>query len=288
LTRRNTNSDPAFAAESLARSSLRISFGPGILCAVLFASFTPAASQEALPNAHTNRPPAVPQICGPYEKEAAAAADVHRTISGDCGMNQALFATHRPYTFEPYEPELLQVYGTCCPLPAGDILLQEKTAAVRECPDGYVATGAEGMAEVPDANKPKHLTCSKINTARYQLGPSTPGIYWGFGHTHWQKPVRILFEEIPAALRYAVGVRAYGYWNERGCIGFPFGSMLVAKNGFECHQTYYRELQYRGLPGDPPAGTPVPMLPDCDELSDLHTPHPACIKYPAPGRQGAS
>ena len=35
---------------------------------------------------------------------------------------------------------------------------------------------------------------------------------------------------------------------------------------------YFRELRYKGIAGDPPAGTPVKMYPDCTRIANVFDP----------------
>ena len=174
----------------------------------------------------------------------------------------------------------LGIHGICCQLPAPDILLAVHETHPSKCPDGFVATGADLPLTCPDCEK--NLRCTKINLERYQLGTSRPSSYFGFGSTYYRERVRFFIRDIPAAIRYAMGRRGLTDWYTAGCIGFPFGSLFVEKQGKGCGLQQFRQLQFRGLQGDPSQGTPVPMFPECDDISDVYSPEPTCVRLRIP------
>src|SRR5262249_28000724 len=111
----------------------------------------------------------------------------------------------------------------------------------------------------------------------YHLGPLTPGVYWGHGlSSHFQGNGMELFQ-IPLAIRYGISRQEYSRWSIDGCIGIPFGSLLVKKAAGHCRDAGYRQLLYNGLPGDPPAGTPVTMFPDCKRMENIFDPTAGCF-----------
>jgi hypothetical protein len=77
-------------------------------------------------------------------------------------------------------------------------------------------------------------------------------------------------------LRYALGRVGKYEWDDNGCLGFPFGSLFASKQGKRCHDYLFRQLQFRGSPGDPPAGTPVSMFPECKNISSEYDEKPTC------------
>ena len=171
----------------------------------------------------------------------------------------------------------LPFVADCCALPADDILTQTVVNADTECPPEHIATGSALYTDKCPAC-PRPLRCTKINTVRYQLGPPQPGAYWGFGTTFWRNTTRYQRSELPAAIRYAVGRHDRFDYRAQGCIGEPFGSLLTARTGRRtCAALKFAELQYRGLPGDPPRGTPVKMFPDCSAVLNYTSPEPQCV-----------
>ena len=58
-------------------------------------------------------------------------------------------------------------------------------------------------------------------------------------------------------------------WNKEGCVGYPYGSLLTDKTAKVCGGFKFRQLQFKGLAGDPDEGTPVQMFPECKDVSDL-------------------
>ena len=160
----------------------------------------------------------------------------------------------------------------CCPLPAPDILTKEEVFVREACPEDYVATGSkldfsQGFKTV------QYMRCTKINSARYQLGAPQPSLYWGNGFAGWQGSQRIEREDIPAGIRYAMGRMSQDKWNAEGCVGYPYGSLLTEKTAKVCGGFYFRQLQFAGQSGDPQRGTPVQMFPECDEVTNLKDPN---------------
>lgn len=167
---------------------------------------------------------------------------------------------------------------TCCPLPSDDILTDEHLMTSSECPEDYVVTG-------PTISPPKHCPecdlvtrCTKINTKRYMLGTKTRAAAWGIGASSWKEERILQKRDIPVAIRFAIGRNSEFSWQALSCIGLPFGALLVSSTAIQCHDFVFRQLQYRGLPGDPPKGSPVVMFPDCTRLSSKFEPNPECIR----------
>ena len=84
--------------------------------------------------------------------------------------------------------------------------------------------------------------------------------------------------DIPIALRYGIGRMGFNEWDRDGCVGFPYGSLLVAKSAKGCGKIQFTELEFTGLPGDSPAGTPVKMFPDCSGVDNPFSPFASCVK----------
>lgn len=183
----------------------------------------------------------------------------------------------------------ISIVGHCCPLPDG-VLTARHVFAAEECPDDTVATGVRAERQVepcPDDwgkcvrewdSMIHELRCTAIDTTRFRLGDFTPAYVVGFN----QRPeIDAVSEEhyttrtrIPLGIRYGV-VRA-GRFNldSGGFVGFPWGSIFAAKRSK--FSFYFRQLQYRGVPGDPPAGSPVQVIPECLILGDPLDPQARC------------
>ncbi len=159
----------------------------------------------------------------------------------------------------------------CCPLPASDILVRGEVLVREVCPEDHIATGSV-LDFSRGENTTQYMRCSKINTARYQLGTPEASLYWGNGFAGWQGSRRIEKEQIPAGIRTAMGRQSKEKWGHEGCVGFPYGSLLTAKTGKNCGGFFFRELQFRGIAGDPAEGTPVTMFPECKDVTGVDHP----------------
>lgn len=167
------------------------------------------------------------------------------------------------------------IEGVCCPLPAADIVTETTVIEREVCPDGFIAVGAfPRVADSPASTT--SILCAQINLSRYELGPIFPGRYWGNGLSSRGQNEQLQLFDLPLAIRYGISRTDYSLWTLDGCVGTPVGALLVSKPGKYCFQSSYRQLLYRGMPGDPPAGTPVQMYPDCKELGTPYEPMSGC------------
>ena len=116
--------------------------------------------------------------------------------------------------------------------------------------------------------------CVVIDNNRYDLGPELHGVGWGLGND-WQK-ARFRTDEIPSAIRFSVGRTSPTSWDIDGCIADPIGALATGVANPTCETATFRQLQYAGLPGDPPAGTPVQMFPDCAIPPDMWSTDATC------------
>lgn len=190
----------------------------------------------------------------------------------------------------PY-PRNVPVRGSCCPLPDG-VLTNEHSWAEERCPKDSVATGskAEPQVKIENGNWKKamaewhHVTqlmrCTKIDTSRFQLGEPVESLVIGFAREFDRAITQQKFtslSRIPVALRYGVGRRGkFSLDAGGGRLGYPWGALLTGKSCKSC-DLEFRLLQYRGIPGDPPAGTPVKVFPDCLSIDDPTSPDARCI-----------
>ncbi len=184
----------------------------------------------------------------------------------------------------------IPLVGTCCPLPPG-ALTEEHEDAVEICPENYVATGASQLVSKepsPNSNsdsaawrdtRTQNIRCTKIDSSRFQLGAETTG--WNVG---WYKHFRNYFDKrttrarLPEALRFGLGRISRIGWAFSFCAGNPWGSVLVGKTSKYCDGFKFRELQYKGAPNDPPAGTPVHDFASCPAIVDELDPDTTCVK----------
>ena len=175
-------------------------------------------------------------------------------------------------------------HGNCCPLPTSDILTDEHLEHTSNCPYDFVVTGVELRVDcLAGAHCKKALRCTKINTKRYQLGLARPGVFWGASvkaSFPWKEDKKIRIDQLPPAIRYGLQRVRRREIALSGCVGDPPGSLMVSKSSVRCKGFGFRELQYRGLPGDPERGTPVKMFPHCDSVDDIFSAHARCIQGP--------
>ena len=188
-----------------------------------------------------------------------------------CPADHAFYGVDDPAGVKGPANRIRAVHA-CCPLPSKDILTEEHVFVSEECPENFVSTGSKQSGTGPDT---EHLMrCTKINTDRYALSEERPSVYWGTGSAGWQEGSdRILWENIPASLRYSAGRQSKEKWDIDGCVGYPWGSLLSKKSSKYCSGLYFKQLQFTGKAGDPAAGTAVKMLPDCQEIEQVDNPH---------------
>ena len=232
-----------------------------------------AAAADPLP-AHS------PQVCSGYNPGDNEWGFFFRPIHAkrECPAGYALMTANFEYRKEKGQ-EYSWPEANCCPLPASDILTEEQIWVRNSCPEDSVITGmctAPGTEQCPGGA----VRCTKINRVRYQLAGETRGVLWGFASRSaypWREVARIKRSDVPVALRFGASRLRKLWMSDYGCIGDPAGSLLTGTNGWRCLNGTFRALEFSGLPGDPPRGARVQMLPECDRLSDLTSEHPECI-----------
>lgn len=185
------------------------------------------------------------------------------------------------------------IVAACCPLPSDDILTPEHLYGVMEsCPEGYIVTGAT----LPQCTDLCEMRCTRINSARYRLGEEQSGAHWstigglvsgGFGGAR-----RLLLSDVPPEIRRGLQRRSARMFDpsdtdtdrrradEDGCVGVPFGSVLVAKTGKNCDMLRFRQLQMLD-------GTPVRMFPNCEATQIAPGEAAECAKLNEPESDGA-
>ncbi len=181
-----------------------------------------------------------------------------------------------------YGPSDAPIDANCCPLPEQDILTDEHVEAISHCPDNFVVTGVTIRLKCGSGKEcERPIRCTRINTDRYQLGSEQPGVFWGASvkaSFPWKEDKKIRVDELPLAIRYGVQRSQRRVFALAGCVGEPPGSLLVAKNSVRCKGFRYRELQYRGVPGDAPKGTAVKMFPECDKIDTVFASDAKCYR----------
>lgn len=194
-----------------------------------------------------------------------------------CPINHAIYALDdQPSGSGPIQYSYFA--ANCCPLPANDILTTETILVYDRCPENYIITGS--VYQPTMTSRPiTSVRCTKINTARYRLGPSRTGVYWGVGsgiHSYSEKqPIKI--SDVPAAIRSSIGRTGFSGWDTDGCIGSPPGSLITKRSVSPCSGSEFRELLFRGIGDDPVDGTRVKMFPDCARISDIFDQNAICI-----------
>ena len=188
---------------------------------------------------------------------------------------------------------LIPVFGACCKLP-DDALIDFHEFVEEQCSPGFVATGGRTSLDSSEFEQCKYdntidcrelfrsnshyFRCTQLNTNRYILGEETPLKYWGWPrHLSDLRQDRISKRDIPPALRFAIGRMGRFNWRPDGCIAWPPGSIVTRKSGRRCHLRFARQLQYRGIKGDPKAGTPVKVIPECSTISNRFDKDAYCV-----------
>ena len=252
----------------------------GILVAIAAISLAPlalAASAYAAAE-HTSRiclgHDALLKIWGPYKHYQLEFPEVEENYR--CPAHHALFGLIDPGGKQG-PASIILLTAVCCPLPAEDILLEQHVQTLAACPEGHVVTGMSvaGCSDCEHA-----MRCTKVNSARYRLGESRGGAYWGIGYNvnFGKEDKLLLFTDLPIAIRYGLARRSRFEFYRNGCVGDPPGSLLVEKQTKYCRDFRFRELQYRGSTGDPKRGTALEMYPSCKGISDIFDPEARCIQ----------
>ncbi len=177
------------------------------------------------------------------------------------------------------------VRGVCCRMPDG-LLTQEHSWALEACPADSVATGSRAAKQVTPGQAwdrvkiewettDQYMRCTKLNTARFRLGAPAETLTIGFHFGFNLNTINGAFtarSQIPIGLRYGADRAGRMTFESGGCIGFPWGSLLtkkISKHPARLCDFEFRPVEYIGAPGDPPAGTPVKMFPDCLYVTNL-------------------
>lgn len=193
---------------------------------------------------------------------------------GNCPPHHAFFSNQDPAGARPPGGSYVPVMGTCCRLPYDDILTDRHIYDVRErCPDDAVITGTS-VDKYGQCSEHCVVRCTYINTELYRLAPERHAAYWATPRSATTSGggagSSLLLTEIPPALRAGAARENQFRFDNDGCIGVPFGSLLVRKESKKCAGFYYRQLRHAD-------GRPVKMYPECDRIDGLYDPNPRCI-----------
>ena len=247
--------------------------------------------------------PIGPYVCiGATPEEDTSSWQAINSGSGtvNCPQGYALYGA----TPQPGNPPSFT--GICCKLPKSDILTSEVSEHPYSCPAGSVVTGGRPKSILPcvrdlasckvdcdrahDACRKKRrsaehlLRCTKLNLSRYQLSRTNDVATVRLASHFSQRSVSLTPKRsIPLAIRYGIDRGSKYSWNYSVCAGRPWGSLFAGRlegRSKKCEAFLFDTLEYRGLPGDPPRGTPVKMFPDCEKLSDLYDPNAYCVDTP--------
>ncbi len=210
-------------------------------------------------------------VSGPYVCLGFNPGDDSLPPSFHTGLNCA--ENYAPYAVERGMGNLL----SCCRLPSDDVLTKETVLKKQPiCPPDFVLTGGL-IVHTGDSGSDPMFRCTRINTNRYRLGAPRGAELLGESSTMWNADRRYVRTELPLAIRFGINRQSVLRWGKNGCIGQPIGSLLTGVDGKECSSKVFRELQYAGAEGDPGAGTPVKMFPDCASLAEVNDPNSGCV-----------
>ncbi len=233
----------------------------------------PTLAQESVPSIQ-------PKICVGWYPDQRTEPWRNSLAARPCPKDFAVFSTRMTGGVSRWaEPQAVPLLPECCPLPSEDILTGEQVSTTSICPKNFiVVAGSDACNFVSDKSQcTEQILCEKVNTQRYQLGEVRSGIYWGVGVTRWKQEKQVMHSHLPLGMRYGVGRIGPFSWTVQGCVGDPFGSLLVGKTSKRCHGQSYQRLEYRGQKGDPPQGTAVQMFPACTKISSEFEESPQCI-----------
>lgn len=221
-------------------------------------------------------------VCNGYNPETNAWGDVGSLTDGDnlCPTGYAIMS-FAFYGGGAESPAQVRANGTCCKLPDG-VLTDSHQFAFADCPEDYVATGTRVQETGTGRGIGIHsLRCTKIDTTRYKLANVRPGVRMGMAIEYlgqmWERlkggnTELIPRSSVPIAFRYALLRRSFSEWAYNGCLGYPFGSLLVGKHTKRCSGTRFKQLL------DRTTNNPIQIFPPCKRIDDPFAKVTRCIE----------
>ncbi len=210
-------------------------------------------------------------FCGLFERDDGS-ANWGELTSGNCPPNYAVFAVNTPGGSRSQSAEQVKVRAICCPLPSEDMLSNEHVRVFDTCPEGFVVTSATSDPLCADCRK--SMRCTKLNQAKYQLGPLLPGAYWGHGSASWKQQDVVNRVNAPGSLRQALGRTGRYNWELQGCTGYPWGSLMVSKSTKRCQGFGFRQLLRLGENAE---AAVIPVFQNCATIDDIYSKTPRCV-----------
>ncbi len=169
-------------------------------------------------------------------------------------------------------------HSSCCKLP-DDALEKGSDRWVDggACPPGTTMTGFPDTehplppSACPGCRQP--VQCTAINISKYRLLPSQPGRMWGEGSRLARGVRHLSHSEAPPGIREAIGRQGWQQWDSWGCLGQPWGALMVAR-GPTCEQSRFSQLVPLGVD----EATVPPLFPfkNCRIQPDTFDPFADC------------
>ena len=187
-----------------------------------------------------------------------------------CGKGEALIAVddRMPGHRRPGE-RFFQ--GSCCSLPADDIVGDSVVESNWECPVDFIAVGVRFPIDCKGCLD--SILCAKINLQKYRLSARMPGVPFGAGVSDFSAKDRLSFAQLPASIRPGVSRVTFNQWDRDGCIGStPGGLYIGSRQNGACDAHGFRMLLRRS------DGLPVKMFPDCISSADPLRPERGCYE----------
>lgn len=166
--------------------------------------------------------------------------------------------------------------ANCCPLPA-DALLPEHHWVIGRCPEGSVVTGGRVDTLKVEGSRIE-FRCTRINQAKFTLSSEATLLRLDTMNEVLTSLINILgvhsieitsLAKIPVELRYGITRVSRTRWTG-GCIGYPWGSLLVERGPDGCDGSSFRELLTKD-------GERLTM--NCRTVSGIFDPQASCIEY---------
>lgn len=171
----------------------------------------------------------------------------------NCPDGQAL-VFHAFLVRQRKRPELQEIHGNCCPLPA-ESLLDDHIFSNHRCDEDRVVTGGRmiNASSTPGPEKEIRfeLRCTKINLSKWKLRELAETVQL---ESYFQDSVvskmangislrTIGRRQIPSRYRLAFGRLSPTAWSRSGCLAVPWGAPLTAIGTHACEGFEFRILE---------------------------------------------